>query len=79
MHIHVKKLVYIRAKSYARSLGISMAALVEQALQKLLGLEGLPLADEEIYGVAEPVPPKNGPGSQTVFAVGARIFEPKIK
>ena len=38
-----------------------MAALVEQALQKLLGLEGLPLADEDIYGVAEPVPPKNGP------------------
>jgi len=54
MHIHVKRQVYDRAKLFAAAQGKSLSSFIENALVRVLGLEGMPLDDDDIFG-QEPV------------------------
>jgi len=42
--------VYRRTKEYAHAQGKTVSQFVEAALKQLLGMEGLPLDDEAVYG-----------------------------
>lgn len=50
MKIHVHQLVYQRVKEIAHAQGKTKSCIVQDALVRLLGMEGMPLEDEEVYG-----------------------------
>jgi len=50
MKIHVHQLVYQRVKEIAHAQGNTKSCIVQDALVRLLGMEGMTLEDETIYG-----------------------------
>jgi len=50
MKIHVHQLVYQRVKEIAHAQGKTKSCIVQDALVRLLGMEGMTLEDETIYG-----------------------------
>lgn len=50
MKVFINEYVYWRAKEVAKSQGKNLSKLVEEALVILLGLEGLTLEDEIVFG-----------------------------
>jgi predicted DNA-binding protein len=59
MKIHVHDQVYERVESVAKAQGRTKSDLVQDALVRFLGMEGMPLEDEEIYGRKEDEDNKN--------------------
>ena len=51
MKIYVHAQVYERVKSVAKAQGRTKSDLVQDALKRYLGMEGIPLEDETIYGI----------------------------
>lgn len=50
MKIYVHAQVYQRVKDVARAQGRTKSDLVQDALVRFLGMEGMPLDDEVVYG-----------------------------
>ena len=52
MKTYVHTAVYQRVKEIATAQGKTKSCIVQDALVRLLGMEGMPLEDEEVYGQA---------------------------
>ena len=50
MKIYVHYQVYKRVKDVARAQGRTKSDLVQDALVRFLGMEGMPLDDDAVYG-----------------------------
>ena len=50
MKIYVHAAVYRRVKEIAHAQGKTKSCIVQDALVRLLGMEGVPLGDEVVYG-----------------------------
>ena len=59
MKIYVHAQVYQRIKAVAEAQGRTKSSIVQDALMRYLGMEGMPLDDEEIYGRKEDENNKN--------------------
>jgi len=57
MKLHPK--IEMRIKEVAKELGWTKEQLLEKAVKDYLGMEGMPLDDEEIYGRKEDEDNKN--------------------
>lgn len=51
MKIYVHKLIYDRAREVAHAQKRTKSKLVEDALARYLGMEGVPLDDCDVFGV----------------------------
>jgi hypothetical protein len=50
MRIFIPRFLYDRVRAQAKALGMSVSRFVAMALMRLLGMEGVPLNDEETWG-----------------------------
>ena len=53
MKIHLHELVYRRLCEVAASQGKTKKRIVQESLVRNLGLEGIPIPDDEVYGEAQ--------------------------
>ena len=60
MKIHLHAIVYGRLCEVAVAQGKTKKAIIQAALIRLLGLEGLPIPDDEVYGEGDH-PPESPP------------------
>lgn len=60
MKIHLHDIVYRRLCEVAVAQGKTKKAIIQAALIRLLGLEGLPIPDDEVYGEGDH-PPESPP------------------
>ncbi len=51
MHIYVHQIIYNRIKEIAIETNRSMAAVVEEACARQIGLGDIPLEDDTIFGI----------------------------
>ena len=51
--VSIHPVIFHRLKSISEATGQPMTKMVEEALARLVGLEGIPLRDEEVYGQPE--------------------------
>lgn len=50
MKIQIHAEIYRRTKEYAHAQGKTVSQFVEYSLKQLLGMEGMPLDDDAVYG-----------------------------
>ena len=53
MHVYIHALIYQRTKDYSKNLGLTVSQFVELALSKAVGLEHVPLNENQTWGKEE--------------------------